>query len=383
MTDRFLGLPFDWWQPVVWGLPYPIWTAAWAIFGLIVGSFLNVVIHRLPRDESVVSPPSHCPKCGHRIPLKHNLPVVSWLWLKGRCGFCQEPISPRYLGVEVLTGGMFLLTWLVFGAEQPVVALALCVLFSGFIAATFIDVEHLIIPDEITLGGTVVGFLFSAIAPGLHGVESAPESLKRSGLGIAVGAGLVWVVLRGGKLLFGRQRVPLDGVQRVVFHETGLVLPSGEIPYEDLFYRPSDTVRLVGGRIELSDRCYANQPVEVSLAARPARVRIGAEELRAEDEPYLAVETSQIELPREAMGLGDVKFMAAIGAFLGWQATVFSLFFSAVLGTGVALLLIALGRQKWSGRVGYGPYLAAAALVWVFGGKTWVAQWLAPGLVGR
>lgn len=380
MTDRFLGLPFDWWQPVVWGLPYPIWTVAWTTMGLIVGSFLNVVIHRLPQGKSVVSPPSHCPKCGTRIPLKDNLPVVSWLWLRGKCRFCRASISPRYLGVEVLTAVAFLVTWLVWGKDQPQVALALCVLFSGFIAATFIDIEHLIIPDEITLGGMGAGFLLSAVAPGLHAVESAPEALKQSGLGIVVGGGLVYTVLRAGKLLFGRQQVSLDGRQRVIFHESGVILPTEEIPYEDLFYRSSDTIRLEAHRVELTDRCYWNQRVELKLAAQPARLRIGDEEFPAEDEPYLAAETERIELPREAMGLGDVKFMAAIGAFLGWQATLFSLFFSALLGTAVALGLIALGRQKWSGRVGYGPYLAIAAVVWVFGGRTWVRHWFDGGL---
>ncbi len=225
----------------------------------------------------------------------------------------------------------------------------------------------------------MVGFLFSAIAPGLHGAESAPESLKRSGIGIAVGAGLVYAVLRGGKLLFGRQKVQWEGVQRVVFHESGVVLPTGEIPYEDLFYRPSDAIRLQARTVELSDRCYRDQRVELRLAEQPPRLRIGDEEIPAEGEPYLAVETDRIELPREAMGLGDVKFMAAIGAFLGWQATVFALFFSALLGSAAAILLIAMGRQKWSGRLGYGPYLAAAAMVWVFGGRTWMAHWLGLG----
>lgn len=382
MSVRVWGMPLEWWQPMVWGIPFPIWTVTFLALGLIVGSFLNVVIHRLPLDQSVVSPPSHCPKCGNRIPLRYNLPIISWLWLRGRCGFCGQPISARYIGVEALTGIIFLATWLMFGAEQPLVAVALCVLFAGFIAATFIDVEHLIIPDEITLGGTVVGFLFSAVAPGLHGADTAAEGLKRSGFGIIVGAALVYAVLRGGKLLFGRQRVPLEGRQRVIFHESGVVLPSGEIPYEELFYRPSDAIRLHGATIELADRCYRDRPVELRLAEQPPRLRIGEEDISAEDEPYLAVETDRIELPREAMGLGDVKFMAAIGAFLGWPATVFSLFFSAILGSGVAILLIALGRQKWSGRLGYGPYLAAAAMVWVFGGRTWVARWLGLGGAG-
>jgi len=376
MTDRYLGLPLDFWQPEFLRVPYPIWIFAFTALGLIVGSFLNVVIHRLPLGASVVSPPSHCPHCGRRIPLRFNLPVVSWLALRGRCAFCEHRISPRYLLVEVLTGGMFLANWLVFGREQPWIAVALCVLFSGFVAATFIDLEHLIIPDEITLGGAAVGFLFSAAVPALQGASDPLTAMKRSALGIVVGAGLVYAILRLGKVVFGRHRVTLPEGASILFQESGLVLPSGEVPYAEIFYRPSDAVRMHAQRLELSDRCYRDCSVELMLARQPAVLRIGGEEFSAEEEPYLRVETRRIELPREAMGLGDVKFMAAIGAFLGWQATVFSLFFSAVIGTVVAAALIAAGRQTLSGRIGYGPYIAAAAMTWVFGGRELTLRWL-------
>lgn len=375
MTDRYLGLPLDFWQPEFLGMPYPLWAFAFTALGLIVGSFLNVVIHRLPLGQSVVSPPSHCPRCDTRIPLRFNLPILSWLILRGRCAFCEARISPRYLAVEALTGVVFLTTWLVFGHEQPWVAVALCLLFAGFIAATFIDLEHLIIPDEITLGGTVVGFLLSAAIPALQQATGPLDAMKRSGLGIVVGAGVVYTVLRAGKLVFGRQRLPLPANSRVRFHESGMTLPTGETPYEELFYRPSDAIRLQAHRLELADRCYRNQPVELRLAAQPALLRVGAEEFQAEEEPYMVAETDQIELPREAMGLGDVKFMAAIGAFLGWQAAVFSLLFSSVIGTVVAVILMATGRQTMSGRIGYGPYLAAAAMVWVFGGREVTLRW--------
>lgn len=376
MNDRYLGLPLDFWAPEFLGMPYPLWTVAFTALGLIVGSFLNVVIHRMPLGESVVTPPSHCPKCRNRIPLRFNLPIISWLVLRGRCAFCGAAISPRYLLVEAFTGALFLVTWLVIGYDQPWVAVALCILFAGFIAATFIDFEHLIIPDEITLGGTVVGFLLSAAIPALQHAPGPMDSMKQSGLGIVVGAGVVYAVLRGGKLIFGRQRIDLPADARVRFHENGMVLPTGETPYEELFYRPSDAVRLHAFRLELADRCYWDQPVELRLAAQPPTLRVGAEEFPAENEPYMVAEADCVELPREAMGLGDVKFMAAIGAFLGWQATVFSLLFSSVIGTVVAVVLIVTGRQTLSGRVGYGPYIAAAAMTWVFGGREFVMRWL-------
>lgn len=378
----YLGMPLEFWFTGPLGIPFHIWSFTMAVTGLIVGSFLNVVIHRMPLGMSVVTPGSHCPKCEYKIPLQLNLPIISWLWLRGKCANCSVSISPRYLAVEAFTGALFLLTWLKFGPTSPGMAWALCLLFAGFIAATFIDVEHLIIPDEITLGGIVVGFLLSVAVPDLQGVASIPESIKASGLGVVVGGGVVYAVLRMGKLLFGRERVPVSPETPVIFHEAGLVLPTGEIPYEEVFYRESDAVTAKARRVELFDRCFSNVPVRLELMRKVPVLRIGEETFEAADQPWMSVETEELVLPREAMGFGDVKFMAAIGAFLGWQATVFSLFASAVIGSVVAIALIAIGRQKWTGRLGYGPYIAVAAMIWVFGGHHFMDQWLS-GSVGN
>jgi leader peptidase (prepilin peptidase)/N-methyltransferase len=375
MGDTWLSW-FDWVRPDgPFGLPFPLWTVTFLLLGLIVGSFLNVVIHRLPLGLSTVTPPSHCPKCETRIRLRHNLPVLSWLLLRGRCAYCGAPISPRYVLVEAFTGVVFLVTWLSFGREQPLMALALCALFAGFIAATLIDLEHYIIPDQITVGGIFAGFLFSALAPGLHFVTAATDAMKRSGLGALVGGGLVYLVLRGGKLLFGRQRVELPPGSTVVFTEEFLQLPNQRLPYDDLFYRKSDTVVLEARRLELADRCYWNCPVRVALQQTPPLLQVGNEKFDASQEPWMSVETEKLSLPREAMGFGDVKFMAAIGAFLGWQATIFSLMASAVLGSLVGVGLILAGKRDWSARLPYGPFIAVAATLWVWGGHRWVVEW--------
>ncbi len=373
----YLGLPLEFWFTGPLGLPFHLWTLFFTVLGLMVGSFLNVVIHRMPLDESIVTPPSHCPKCGYRIPLRHNLPILSWLVLRGRCANCGAGISPRYLTVEALTGVVFLTTWLTFGQTEPLMAVALCVLLAGFIAGTFIDFEHLMIPDEITIGGIVVGFLFSAAAPALQGATDMPTALKGSALGMLVGGGVVYGVLRLGKLLFGRQKVQLPPNSLVVFHEAGVVLPDGEMPYEELFYRKSDAVVLHAKRVELADRCYTDVPVRLELLRDPPVLRVGEETLSADEQPWMSVITDRLTLPREAMGFGDVKFMAAVGAFLGWRAAVFSLAASSFLGVLVAFTLIALRRQKWSGRLGYVPYLATAATIWIFGGQTLVQRWFA------
>lgn len=349
------------------GLPFHFWTFFAFLFGITAGSFLNVVIHRMPLGQSVVHPPSHCPKCGQRIRLLQNLPILSWLLLRGKCSGCSQRISPRYIAVETLTGLLFVAAWIHYGAESPGAAIGAAVLLAGFTAATFIDFEHFIIPDEITLGGTVAGFLLSLAGPELHRVDTLAAAMRSSGLGIVVGGGVVYLVLRLGKLLFGRERLEIPPGSRVTFHDTGVRLPDRELPFEEIFYRDTDTIVVEGIHVELSDRCYPAALVRLS----PKRLKVGDEAMDPEGEPFLTLEAESMSLPREAMGLGDVKFMAAIGAFLGWKATLFSLMFSSVLGAVVGVTLIAAKRQHWSGRLPYGPYIAAAATAWVFGASAW------------
>src|SRR5262252_2309729 len=156
-------------DPAVWAaVPFHFWSVVLFVFGCMVGSFLNVCIHRLPLGLSVVSPPSHCPHCKYSIPWYLNVPLVTWLSLRGKCRNCGAPISARYFLVELLTGLVFLGCWLSFGRESASVALLYCLVLAGLIAATFIDFEHFIIPDEITIGGVAIGFLCSFLAPGWH-----------------------------------------------------------------------------------------------------------------------------------------------------------------------------------------------------------------------
>src|SRR5271165_480562 len=104
-------------DPVVWAaVPFPFWSVALFVLGCMVGSFLNVCIHRLPLGESIVSPPSHCPHCKYSIPWYLNIPLITWLFLRGKCRNCGAPISVRYFLVELLTGIVFLACWLRFGS---------------------------------------------------------------------------------------------------------------------------------------------------------------------------------------------------------------------------------------------------------------------------
>jgi len=353
-------------NPQYWAVvPFHFWSLVFFALGCIVGSFLNVCIYRMPLDLSVVSPPSHCPHCKYAIPFYLNVPLLTWLSLRGKCKNCGAPISPRYFIVELLTGVAFLGCWLVFGHQSPWIAAVDCLFLAGLIAATFIDFEHFIIPDEITMGGAAVGFLISFFLPQLHGTRSLTEGVERSLLGIVVGGGIVYAVLRLGKLLFGRQKIPLPGETKIIFTETALCLPDKEIPYEEIFYRKTDAIVLQAQTVELIDRSYCN----VALCLTPETLLIGGEKFSPERELYMDVVCSEVVLPREAMGLGDVKFMAGIGAFIGWQGAFFSLMASSLIGSVVGMALILLRKREWSSRMPYGPYIALAAVIWVFGGK--------------
>ena len=185
-----------------YAVPFHFWSAVWFVLGCIVGSFLNVCIHRLPQGLSIVSPPSHCPHCQYSIPWYLNIPLVTWLWLRGRCRNCGAPISLRYFLVELLAGVAFVCCWMAFGKQSAALALVYAFFLAGLIAATFIDFEHFIIPDEITYAGIVAGFVASLLVPQLHGDPSLTGRMAQSLIGIAVGAGLIYAILRFGKLLF-------------------------------------------------------------------------------------------------------------------------------------------------------------------------------------
>ncbi len=171
--------------PLVW---FP---AIAALFGLMIGSFLNVVIHRMPRGESVVWPGSRCPSCARAIRPQENVPVLSWLWLRGRCRGCGSAIAWRYPAVELATAVLFFAIAWRFG---PRAATPLYLIFgAGLLAASVIDAEHRIIPDEISLGGLVLGLCALPLLQWVDG-ESLARSLRHSLAGALLGGGLLWTV---------------------------------------------------------------------------------------------------------------------------------------------------------------------------------------------
>ena len=359
-------------DPHYWAVvPFHFWSAVMFCLGSIVGSFLNVCIHRLPLEQSVVSPPSHCPHCKYSIPFYLNIPLVTWLYLRGKCKNCGAPISIRYFLVELLASLTFLGCWLYFGRQSVALALIYSIFLSGLIVATATDFEHIIIPDEITIGGMVVGFIFSIFVPALQGETSMRYSMRNSLLGTAMGAGSIYALLRGGKLVFGRKRKNFPPDTRIIFTETELILPDEAIAYGELLYRETDTIKFHATTLELVDRCYKDVPVRLTQET----LEIGEERINPKTVVHMEAQTSKIVLPQEAMGLGDVKFMGAIGAFLGWKAVFFTLVVSSFIGGFlVGIPLIIMRKRGLSSKLPYGPYLAAAAALWIFAGPQFI-QW--------
>src|SRR5262249_5562339 len=161
------------------------------------------------------------------------------------------------------------------------IAVVYCLFLAGLIVATFVDFEHFIIPDEITVGGAVAGVVCSVLVPALHRERTLPGAVQQSMIGLIVGAVVIYGILRIGKFLFGRQRIAFPSETRVVFTETALHLPDGAIPYEDVFYRASDTIVVQARIVELVDRCYK----DVLVRLRPEGLQIGEETFNPDDVP--------------------------------------------------------------------------------------------------
>ncbi|TRZ94904.1 prepilin peptidase [bacterium] len=244
------------------------------IIGLVIGSFLNVCIHRMPLGQSLLKPGSHCPKCNKAISWYDNIPLLSYILLRGRCRYCQQKISPRYFMVELITGALFVLIVKYFGLANPLIYLKYIILVSLLIVATFVDIQHRIIPDEISIGGIVIGFLLNIIN------SFRLDNILGSLMGIIVGGGIIYL--------------------------TGFLF---DIVYFKLLKKP---------------------PIQG--------------------------ETS-------SMGGGDVKLLAMIGAFLGWQKAVLTFFIAPFFGAVIGIANLAIKKDH---TIPYGPFLSLAALLSIF-----------------
>jgi leader peptidase (prepilin peptidase)/N-methyltransferase len=342
------------------------------VTGAAIGSFLNVGIYRLPRDISIKEPRrSFCPVCKAPIPWHQNIPLVSWLLLRGRCAKCGSKIAFRYFGVELLTALLFLAIWQFFPWK---IAIAYWVFVSILLIATFVDLEHFIIPDEVTIRGTIAGVIASLIVPELMGTDSRLAALVRSALAAALAYVILWIVLEGGKVAFGKKRVTLDGPTPFTWIRHGdaadFVVGAERSLWSDYFAREKDRLLLHCDEAKIDNRVIGNEILEFHYN----RVRVGTEEILLDTVDQISGTARELEIPREAMGRGDLKFLAAIGAFLGWRGVLFSIFAGSVAGSLVGLATLIISRRVWSAKLPFGPYLAFGALLWMFFGERFV-QW--------
>jgi leader peptidase (prepilin peptidase)/N-methyltransferase len=350
------------------------------VLGAVIGSFLNVGIYRLPRDLSVNKPRrSFCPVCKTTIPWHQNIPIVSWLLLRGHCAKCGARIAFRYFGVELLTALLFLATWQFFPWQ---VALAYWAFVSILVVATFVDLEHLIIPDQITIGGTIAGIVASFLVPDLMAADSRVAAIVRSILAAALGYVILWVILEGGKIAFGKKRVALDAPTPFNWTRQGedadFVVGEERSLWSDYFAREKDRLLLHCDEAKIDNRAFGFEVLEFHYN----RVRVAEEEFQLDTVDQISGIARELEIPREAMGRGDLKFLAAIGAFLGWRGVLFSIFAGSVVGSVVGLTTLLIGKRVWSAKLPFGPYLALGALIWMFFGEKfvqWYFQFINPG----
>jgi len=341
------------------------------VLGAVVGSFLNVCIYRMPLDLSVNEPKrSFCPHCKHQIPWSQNIPLLSWLMLRGKCANCRAPIAFRYFGVELLTAVLFLAAWLKsWNSDHWELAFPLWIILALMIVATFIDFEHFIIPNEITWGGVVAGLVCSLAFPAMMGTDSHLMGLVWSGAAAAAGYGTLWLVVEAGKKAFGKKRIELEKPEPFTWtrHGDDADLEAGEekMKWSDLFSRPSDVLLMHVTECKIGEKAYE----QTTLTFHFDRLQVEGDEYELDKLDQLSGTVTGLVIPREAMGFGDVKFIAAIGAFLGIRAVFFSIMSGSTIGAIIGLLMILIRRREWSARIPFGPYLALGAVIWIFYGQ--------------
>lgn len=376
-------------------LAYQVLFAVFAfVLGACVGSFLNVCIYRMPRDLSVNEPKrSFCPSCKYQIPWSSNLPLFTWLVQRGKCKNCGAPISIRYFLVELLTGILFLATWwrvttTSAGPADWLMFLPLAIFVSLLIVATFIDFEHFIIPDEITKGGTVAGVICSLLVPQLHGfpMGNTMGHLTAGGwalVGAGLGFGLLWLISVLGKAAFGKKTLKYDPPAAMAWthdhekDEAKLKVGDEEMPWEELFTNEKDVLEMDCPRFVFEGTTVENQVVRTQYL----QLHLEGKSHDLQKAKFFSGVVRQFTFTRDAMGFGDVKFIACIGAFLGWKAVLFTVMAASVVGALTAGVTIAIGKREWSAKIPFGPYLSIGALIWLFAGPElvgWYQQMIMP-----
>ena len=319
-----------------------------------------------------VSKPSRsfCPICKYQIPLWLNFPLISWLWLRGKCKNCKAPISFSYLGVELLTAILFAVVWWIFAPQAVWIVIFLWVLIALLVAVSFIDAEHLIIPTSLTWAGSIIGIAACAAWPRLSvlaGYESQwLQGIINGVIGWIVGFFGLWLVVELGKKAFGKKALRYG--KPVAWHlkependqdPMHFIIDGEAIPWWDIFSRNSDKLLVEAAEINVSGESVGGG----SLIIRELEIQLpdgtihGLANIKSLD----GTATSAV-IPRE------VHLLGMIGAFFGWVGVFFALFSASIF----AIVAAVTGRIGFGKQLPFGPFLAMGAAAWMFGGwKLW------------
>ncbi|MCP5537789.1 MAG: prepilin peptidase [Akkermansiaceae bacterium] len=359
-------------QAVNW--QHPILVVSAFILGACVGSFLNVAIYRLPRGLSVNKPKrSFCPTCNKDIPWYRNIPLFTWLAQGGKCAECQCRIPFRYFAVELLTALLFLLMWVSF-PSSPGLALFYMILMALLVVVVFVDAELMVIPLQVTWIGTGLGVLAAVLVQQHLYLDGQShgwlDGLWASVKGFLAGFGGLWAVVLLGKMAFGKKNMVFDQPVEWMLREPEdendpeqelcFVIDGEAHGWSDLFYRESDRLMIEGSGFRVDGKKVKAK----TLTIKGDRVELKGKTLMIEEMKSLDGKASKVTIPREAMGMGDVYLMGMLGACLGWQSVLFTIFAACLF----SIFLAILGRMGFGQRLPFGPSLAFGAACWIFWG---------------
>ena len=349
-----------------------LFPVAFALFGACVGSFLNVVIYRMPLGMSVSEPRrSFCPQCKKLIPWYLNLPIISWLVLRGRSACCSQRISVRYWLVEVACAALFaFLAWW-FAHDNVLTVALLCAWAALMLATFFMDWEQMVVMPSLTVGAAVCGLLTSALSPWVVSpmAQDAADGVL-AGLSGALG-GYVLFRLVGllGRLLFGRKKADFARPQTWSVRQSDdgedIVLQLGDTTFmwSDLFMERANRMVLKGA----TEQKYLKESGDIILCAEAMRLPDGTE-VSLESVQQLSGTCSGYAARKEAMGSGDAWIALAIGALCGWSGVIFAL----VVGSVIGILAAAVARIGRGVPMPFGPALITAAFIWlIYGVGNW------------
>ena len=346
--------------------------------GCCIGSFLNVCVWRIPRNESLSVPSSHCPSCNYAIPLWLNIPLVSWLFLRGKCYNCKATITVRYFVVELMTGLLFLTAWflLMDSLYRFELLPGWLTLTALLICCGVIDFEKRIIPNKVTYFGIGVGLILSMVYPALQGGADYDNFLKLQGtvflpllqkqfsfvdqnfngswmwggvsaiLGILVGYLVIALFIEVGKVLFGRYSVKVKEPVKISIEKSVVTIGEESYNLETVFSRKSDQIKVW---LDNDDGVLVISETSVTIDGQDAS------ELTVKN-----ARTTHWSIPCEVMGYGDAKMLAMCGAFLGPESIFMILSLSSILATAL-FLPYSLIKRNFHFEIPFGVFIAIAA----------------------